>query len=265
MRLFFSKYHALGNDYLIIDPQKVSFNLQPKHIAQICHRHYGVGADGLLWGPWLPSEPWKVRIFNADGSEAEKSGNGTRIFGKFLLDEGYVTENCSLLTLGGLVQIHFLEAVVGAYLGRAQFFEDPLEDVKTWLQGHIAFHSVHYVSIGNPHLVILVEKTSEALAKTLGPALENHAHFPQRVNIQWMEILDRKNLKIEIWERGSGYTLASGTSSCACAWVAHALQQTDASVTVHMPGGEAQVQVQENQMFMSGPVTFIAEGTWESS
>jgi diaminopimelate epimerase len=264
MRISFSKYHALGNDYLVVDPKRLSFLLSTEQIARICHRNYGVGADGLLWGP-LESEPWKVRIFNADGSEAEKSGNGTRIFGKFLFDQGYVTQDCSLLTSGGLVEIHFSDKEIEANLGKAQIFEDPLEDVRSFLQARIPIHSVHYVSVGNPHLVIVVNKTSEELAKTLGPLLENHPHFPQRTNVQWMQVLDRKNLKIEIWERGSGYTLASGTSSCACAWVAHFLKQTDPSVTVHMQGGQANLQIQKDQIFMSSQVTFIAEGTWEIS
>jgi diaminopimelate epimerase len=257
----FHKYHALGNDYIVLHPADFPEWPVPtgEQIRLVCHRNFGVGSDGILWGP-LPAEAgaFGLRIFNPDGSEAEKSGNGTRIFARFLRDQGLArTPRFAIATPGGRV-----EAVIG---------EDRLI---TMDMGNVSFSAINEklaiqdrefvfcaASVGNPHCVIPLPEISPELARRYGPDLETHPRFPRRTNVQFMQVLDRRNIRIEIWERGAGYTLASGTSSSAAAAVAHQLGLVDRALTVHMPGGALAVEIGEGfQITMTGTVNKIAEG-----
>jgi diaminopimelate epimerase len=270
--LRFYKYHALGNDYLILDPQDQPIDLTPNRIRIICHRHYGIGSDGILLGP-LPSQraPFSLRIFNPDGSEAEKSGNGLRIFCRYLWDRKLVNkEQFSIETQGGLVQCLVLEEgeQVRVEMGQVSFWsrDIPIKgESREVLQEPINVGGTTFLfngaTIGNPHCVIPVEDLTPELAKSYGPLLEVHPLFPHRTNVQFLKVLDRNNIRIEIWERGAGYTLASGSSSCAAAAVARKLGFCDSPITVQMPGGQLHISIDENfAITMTGPVTRIAEG-----
>jgi diaminopimelate epimerase len=268
----FYKYHALGNDYLVINPQDLSFPLTSEQIKIICHRNFGIGSDGILLGP-LPSKKaqFALRIFNPDGSEAEKSGNGLRIFSRYLWDENLVNETpFSIETLGGVVQsvVRNTGRTVQVEMGKVSFWSDDIpvvgdrrEVIKEQINLGDATFTFCAATIGNPHCVIPLAEVDDAIAKKYGPILETHPLFPNRTNVQFMKVLNRNTIKIEIWERGAGYTLASGSSSSAAAAVACKLGLCDSSITVQMPGGEILIQIKDDfQISMTGSVTKVAQG-----
>ncbi len=268
----YTKYHGLGNDYLVIQPDDAGGNLEPAQVRAICHRNYGVGSDGILLGPF-PSDTcdFRVRILNPDGSEAEKSGNGLRIFSRFLYDNAYVQNKpFTVETVGGNVvcQVHDNGKTVTVEMGKVSFLSSEIPvigEAREVLREHMDISGATFeycaATIGNPHCVILCEDVSQELARHYGPMIETDPRFPKRTNVQFMKILDRKNIRIEIWERGAGYTLASGSSSTAAAAVAFRLDLCDSSITVHMPGGELAVRFsQDFAATMTGPVCRVCHG-----
>lgn len=277
----FTKYHALGNDYIVIEPGEFAGEPTPEQVRLICHRNFGIGSDGILLGP-LPSRTaqFKVRIFNPDGSEAEKSGNGLRVFARYLWDKNMAgSDEVAIETVGGVVRSVVLEngRAVRVQMGTVRFWSDiipvtgPRREVlneKIEVGGREFAYCA--ATIGNPHCVLPLAEVDAALAKQFGPLLETHPSFPNRTNVQFMKVLDRNNVRIEIWERGAGYTLASGSSSCAAAAVAYRLGLCDSAVTVHMPGGKLKIEIgPEFAICMTGPVTrvcagVIADEMWKS-
>lgn len=271
----FHKYHALGNDYLVLNPADFPGWTVPTYdqIRVICHRNFGVGSDGILWGP-LPSQQSEVglRIFNPDGSEAEKSGNGLRIFSRFLWDQKLVKNaEFTIETPGGHVKSVIKEEgrLITVAMGRVSFDSaripvagDPREVLNEKITVRGRTFTFCAATIGNPHCVLPLTEISESLAREYGPELETHANFPRKTNVQFLKVIDRANIQIEIWERGAGYTLASGSSSSAAAAVANKLGLVDASVTVHMPGGEIGIEIAPDYaIMMTGSVNKIADGT----
>jgi len=270
----FHKYHALGNDYLVLNPADFPQWTAPSvdQIRVICHRNFGVGSDGILWGP-LPSQvsQFGLRIFNPDGSEAEKSGNGLRIFSRFLWDQGLVkSPDFTIETPGGQVRSVIKEQgrLITVAMGKVSF--DSTKIPVTGAPRDVLNESIVIkgrtfrfcaATIGNPHCVLPLTDISEAMAREYGPDLETHPNFPRKTNVQFLKVLDRANIQIEIWERGAGYTLASGSSSSAAAAVAHKLGLVDASVTVHMPGGQIGIEIGPDfSIMMTGTVNKVAEG-----
>ncbi len=278
----FVKYQALGNDYIVIPPIQGQAILTATEIRRICDRHYGVGADGILWGP-LPSdeEAFALRMFNPDGSEFEKSGNGLRIFARYLWDKELVgAEPFTIRSLGGLVtaQIEENGQRVVIDMGRISFdsrvipVAGPPRDVlnETMTINGQAFQYCA-ATIGNPHCVILSDEEDEhdQMSKDWvmkwGPLIETEARFPNRTNVQFMRVLNRNRIQIEIWERGAGYTLSSGSSSCAAASIAHRLGMCQAQLTVQSPGGEIDISIGADwSVQMAGAVGKICEGRLSS-
>jgi diaminopimelate epimerase len=269
----FYKYHALGNDYIVMDPRDFPQwpVPEPAQIRVICHRNFGVGSDGILWGPTVAANAqFGLRIFNPDGSEAEKSGNGLRIFSRFLSDMGLAkTPRFTIETPGGVVETEILsKGLIAVAMGRVSFDSERIPvagRTREVLNESIAIHdrtfSFSAATIGNPHCVIPLAEISPELAKQYGPAVEVHPNFPRRTNVQFMQVLDRGNIRIEIWERGAGYTLASGSSSSAAAAVAHRLGLVDRQVAVHMPGGRIDIEIASDfAIRMTGPVIRVADG-----
>jgi diaminopimelate epimerase len=270
----FHKYHALGNDYIVMDPADFPGWTAPttEHTRVICHRNFGAGSDGILWGP-LPTKraQFGLRIFNPDGSEAEKSGNGLRIFSRYLYDQKKVgTAPFTIDTPGGVVEVVIQPGgqLLTIEMGHVSFTSEkipvagPSREVVnekiTILDREFTFCAA---TIGNPHCVIPLPAITPELAHKYGPHLETHGNFPKRTNVQFLQVIDRANIRIEIWERGAGYTLASGSSSSASAAVAHRLGLVDRKVTVHMPGGQIGIEIGDNfSIKMTGPVTRVAEG-----
>jgi diaminopimelate epimerase len=268
----YTKYHGLGNDYLVMRPDDLGAEPGGRQVRRICDRNFGIGSDGILLGP-LPCQGnrFRLRIFNPDGSEAEKSGNGLRIFSRYLWDQGLVGERSfSIETLGGMVvcQVHHGGKAVTVEMGEVSFLSTriPLtgaerEVLRERLQ--IEGRSFEYcaATVGNPHCVILCEAISPELARKYGPLIETDARFPNRTNVQFLQVVDRGNIRIEIWERGAGYTLASGSSSTAAAAVARRLGLCDSDITVQMPGGQLSIRLSATfAATMTGPVTRVCEG-----
>ncbi|MGD0339960.1 MAG: diaminopimelate epimerase [Bacteroidota bacterium] len=268
----FHKYHGLGNDYIVIDPHEASINLKNEIIRLICDRNYGVGSDGILYGPEnKDGNLFSVRIFNPDGSEAEKSGNGIRIFSRYLWDIGLVTEKpFQISTKGGIVTSQVLNDgdMIKAEMGKVSF--NAIDIPITGMTGEvinqemvIGQRKLKYcaATIGNPHCIILGEQISPEIVKELGPVIECSPLFPNRTNVQFLKVLNNSEIQIEIWERGAGYTLASGSSSIAAAAVAHKLGLCGKNITVHMHGGNLDISFSDDFMAtMIGPVTAVYDG-----
>lgn len=268
----YSKYHGLGNDYIVIHPKDINGELTPSQVQLICDRNYGIGSDGILLGP-LHSDScdFRLRILNPDGSEAEKSGNGLRIFSRYLWDQGLVGEApFRLETLGGPVvsHVHSGGRAVTVEMGKVSFLSTEIpvageqrEVLREQMKVGDAAFEYCAATVGNPHCVILCEETSQALARKYGPLIEIEPRFPNRANVQFMQVIDRENIRIEIWERGAGYTLASGSSSTAAAAVAHKLGLCSPDIIVHMPGGNLTIRLSSTfAAVMTGPVTRVCEG-----
>lgn len=267
------KYHALGNDYLTVTPEEMPYP-SPEAVRIICDRNYGAGSDGILLGPLPTSDgAFGLRIFNPDGSEAEKSGNGLRIFARRLWDDGLVaplpadptrSPVFAIETPGGRVLAQVFEngARVRVEMGQASFDSTriPLageqrEAVDEYLSIGDELLAFTAVSMGNPHCVVRGLSANAMLARRLGPVIETHEMFPNRTNVQFLEVMDRTNIRIAIWERGAGLTHASGSSSCAAAAAAHRLGLCDEHIIVHNPGGDLLVEIgPEYAMTLTGPV-----------
>lgn len=260
------KYHGLGNDYLVLDPNKNEISLQERKIEMLCRRNFGVGADGICYGPMFEEGKIKVAIFNSDGSETERSGNGVRIFAKYLRDAGYVQEKkLSLTTKAGDVEIEFLDeeaCSMRVNMGKADFMSDSIpmsgirhEVVDEPLMFHGTLYNTTCLSVGNPNCVIMTEDVSGKMVRALGPYVENASYFPNRMNLQLCKVEERNRLRIEIYERGAGYTLASGTGACATAAAAYRMGLVDDKMTVEMPGGHLQIEIDGNgDIYMTGSV-----------
>ncbi|MEZ7852699.1 MAG: diaminopimelate epimerase [SAR324 cluster bacterium] len=270
----FLKYHALGNDYLVLtseNPEYAEAELKVEQVRKICHRNYGLGSDGILVGGKDTSgNRFRLTIFNPDGSKAEKSGNGLRIFARSLWDRELVKElPFQIMTSGGLVsaQVESSGKSVTVEMGSVTFQSDSIpvtgksrEVLNETLEINGEEISFCAATIGNPHCIVLNHKISAEEAGRIGPLLEIHPNFPNRTNVQLLEVLNRGTIRIEIWERGVGYTLASGSSSSAAAAVAHRLGFCDAEIAVLMPGGQIDIAISENyEITMKGSVTRIGK------
>jgi diaminopimelate epimerase len=270
--LEFAKYHALGNDYLVMDPAAFGPGQAEALAPRICHRNYGVGSDGILLGaPARGGAEFELRIINPDGSEAEKSGNGLRIFARYLYDTRRVAgEPFRIGTLGGIVQAQVFpeRGLIRVAMGRATF-----DSQAVGISGprrEVVAEAMHFgartlsctgVSVGNPHCVITSVPVTEGEARLLGPLVERDPRFINRTNVQLLEVIDRSAIRIQIWERGAGHTLASGSSASAAACAARRLGLCDAHVQVHMPGGVLQVEIEPDyHVTQTGPVTRVAHG-----
>jgi diaminopimelate epimerase len=260
----FAKGHGLGNDYLVLEEHHLPGPLTTEAITLLCDRNRGVGSDGILLRVPAARADFGLRIFNPDGSEAEKSGNGLRIFAKYLWDRGHAgKETFTVDTKGGVVecQLHVRAGRVNfvtVEMGRATFRAPEILELPDGSR-----QAVTAVSVGNPHCVVFVERLDEGDCRRRGPLLENHSRFPNRTNVQFARVTARDALDILIWERGAGFTLASGSSSCGAAAAAVRNGLCDhGRVQVRMPGGELAVHVRPDwSLRLEGPVEEVYTGT----
>jgi len=273
---FFVKSHGLGNDYIVLDSDKIDFELTQDLIKKICDVHYGIGSDGILVKYNSDAADFKLRIFNPDGSEAEKSGNGLRIFCKFLYDYGYTDkEQFTVETKGGIVKAKIEEKnkfgkakIITVDMGKAIFDSKQIPvntDKEEFISEKIAVgdkeFEVNCVSVGNPHCVIIKENLDEEEIKKYGPMIENHPLFPNRINVQFVKPTSRNEAQILIWERGAGFTYASGSSSCGVASVLVKKGLADREITIKMIGGELKISIDEDwNIKMTGEVQEICSG-----
>ncbi len=275
MHNFFVKSHGLGNDYIVLNQNEIEFDLTEEAIKKICDVHYGIGSDGILLKVPSFKADFGLRILNPDGSEAEKSGNGLRIFAKYLYDHRFATEDIfTIETPGGLVQAQIIEAEKGKAktvrvdMGKAYFKSDEIpvnckneECIDETLNLEYKDYQINCVSVGNPHCVILKDELDEKEVKTFGSEIEHHTMFPNRINVQFAKVISPTEVEILIWERGAGWTLASGSSSCAVAAVVAKRGLTERNLTISMPGGKLAIEIDSKwDIRMTGEVREIASG-----
>ena len=271
----FVKMHGLGNEYIVLDRTNIDFQLTKQAIMRLCNIHFGIGSDGIVMVVPSTKADFGFRVYNPDGSEAEKSGNGLRILCKYLYDYGYVkTRHFSLETMTDIVYADIVEEEKGKAMlicldmGKAIFASrdipvnsDQPEFIGQKIMAGDKEFEVNCVSVGNPHCVVIKQELDENEIRTYGPLLENHPLFPNRINVQFARVLSDHDAQIMIWERGAGYTLASGSSSCAasCILVKRGLIKGD--LTMHMQGGTLKINIDKNwNIRMTGEVREIARG-----
>ncbi|HEY5510588.1 MAG TPA: diaminopimelate epimerase [Prolixibacteraceae bacterium] len=272
---FFVKSHGLGNEYIVLDQFAIDFELTKERIIQLCNIHVGIGSDGILLKIPTGKADFGLRIFNPDGSEAEKSGNGLRIFAKYLFDYGFTNQlQYTIETLGGVVAVHILELrdgkafMIRVDMGMANFtaveipvnfpkeecFNEPL-----MIDGRE--YRIHCVTMGNPHCVVVKDQLDETEIKKIGTLIENHPMFPNRINVQFVKVISRDEVEALIWERGAGFTQASGSSSSAIAAVLVKKELVNRTISVRMPGGTLKIEVDESwNIRLTGEVREIANG-----
>jgi diaminopimelate epimerase len=272
----FIKMHGIGNDYVYVDCFQQTVHEPEKLAVQISDRHFGVGGDGLIL--IMPSDQAdaRMRMFNADGSEAQMCGNGIRCLAKYVYDSGIRRKSkLAVETLAGVLQLELLAAngtvekvKVNMGMPRLRRQDIPMlgegERVlgETLTAGDREF-TVTCVSMGNPHCVIYVDEVAQFPVTEYGPLLEHHPQFPQRTNVEWIEWLNRKEIRQRTWERGSGETLACGTGACAAAVASVLNRKTDRRVTVHLLGGDLEIEwADDNHVYMTGPAVEVFRGDW---
>jgi diaminopimelate epimerase len=276
--LGFTKMHGLGNDFMVLDCTRAALQLSAAQIRQLADRHFGVGFDQLLLVESATQSAshadvdFRYRIFNADGSEVEQCGNGARCFARFVREQGLCAkELIRVETAAGVIELrHTPEGRVAVNMG-----------VPKWLPAEIPFladvPALRYpvevgseevelavVNMGNPHAVLLVGNVDTAPVARLGPLLESHPRFPARVNVGFLQVLARDRVKLRVFERGTGETLACGTGACAAVVAGRRLGLLDAKVTVALPGGELHIEWPDETapVLMEGPATRVYEGLW---
>ena len=257
--LHFIKMHGLGNDFVLLDSRKEKlegFDLK-KLALDLCDRHFGVGADGLLivW----PSQKahYRMQVINPDGSEAEMCGNGIRCFTRYVYETDKLKEEViSVETLAGTI----LPAVLlenGKLIAVEVDMGIPKDEGEVTLRGH----TFKQISMGNPHAVAFVEDHSGINLGEIGPKIETDKHFPNRTNVEFVKVLNDKEIDVVVWERGVGETLACGTGACAAVVTANLAGKTGRRVLVHLPGGNLDIEWNEdNHVLMRGPAEKVFEG-----
>ncbi len=264
----FVRSHGLGNDYLVMDATRLGFKLTPERTRIICHRNTGVGSDGILVNVSARGKgtDFALRILNPDGSEAEKSGNGLRIYSKFLYDHGYTQKTeFTVHTLGGVVRSRLILKRGRCVAVRVDMGQAVIDRALTRLEVGGQTLNVTSLSVGNPHCVSIVDDLARVDLFKVGPLIENHPAFPNRTNVQFAQVLDRANVRALIWERGAGHTLASGSSSCAVAVACYDKGLVDGKVTVHMEGGDLTIELDPSlNLVMTGPVEEVCTGRFSA-
>jgi diaminopimelate epimerase len=275
----FIKTHGLGNDYIVLDSDNLDFDLTDQAVIRICDEHFGIGSDGILLK--VPSDiaDFGLLIYNPDGSKAENCGNGLRIFSKYLHDYGFLTQNAFTVDImERLIHSEVLEldkgraSKVRVEMGKAIFSspdipltydKDECMDEVIAIEGK--YFNINCVSMGNPHCVVLCEDLDVDELMTYAPQIQALEMFPNGTNVQFAKVLSSSEVEIRIYERGAGYTLASGSSSCGVAATMVKRGLVDQNVTIKMPGGELKISVdQDFNITMTGPIREICSGVLNS-
>ncbi|SKA10804.1 diaminopimelate epimerase [Vibrio cincinnatiensis] len=272
MHFHFSKMHGLGNDFMVVDCITQNVFFSPELIRRLANRHTGVGFDQLLVveAPYDPETDFHYRIFNADGSEVEQCGNGARCFARFVRMKGLTNKyQLSVSTKKGKIILSIEEDdQITVNMGEPEFEPSKIpfrakQAEKTYIMRvdeQTLFCGA--VSMGNPHVVTVVEDVTTADVQTLGPLLESHERFPERVNAGFMQVIDRQHIKLRVYERGSGETQACGSGACAAVAVGIVQGILDHTVTVQLPGGHLEIRWQGpgKPLYMTGPATHVFDG-----
>lgn len=290
MNLAFTKMHGLGNDFIVIDCRGRAINYKLSAISELsrrlCHRRLGIGADQMILLYDSTVADFRMRILNADGSEVEMCGNGIRCFAKYIWDRGLsAKDSLDVETLAGIIRPEKSGAMVRVDMGAPVFEPEkiPIKITKAMGDGQGANGSrftthdsrildlplkildrefkITCVSMGNPHAVIVVENVDDFVVGRYGPLIENHALFPKRTNVEFIQVIDRGRIRMRVWERGSGETMACGTGASAAAVAANMKGLTDRRVTVVLTGGELVIEWKDDdRVYMTGPAAEVFEG-----
>ena len=273
MKLQFTKMHALGNNFIILDDRSASLRRISALSRKLCDRRFGIGADQLLLLCCSAEAAFRMRIFNADGSEVEMCGNGIRCLGKYIWDSVLTPaekrDRLSIETLAGIIHIYRTGRLIRVDMG------EPVldgESIPVKIKGSVLNHPVKIsdrtfrmtcVSMGNPHAVIVDKNVGSFPLNRYGPEIENNRLFPHRTNVEFIEIMDRNNIKMRVWERGVGETMACGTGASAAGVASALLGLTSRRVTVHLAGGKLRIHwsPKDNHVYMTGPAVKVFEGT----
>ena len=273
MHVNFTKMHGLGNDFVVIEALEHEFTLDSAQIRRLADRHFGIGFDQLLLveAPRTDDMDFSYRIFNADGREVEQCGNGARCFARFVYDRGLTDKQTIRVgTRSGIIipRLHD-DGSVTVDMGAPVFDPEKIPFTANRRSDRYDIEVdgnrllIGALSMGNPHAVLLVDDVDAAPVTTLGPRLENHPRFPQQTNAGFMQVLDNHNIKLRVWERGSGETLACGTGACAASVFGIQQGMLDSPVTVQLRGGRLEIQWQgdEQPVLMRGPTEYVYEGS----
>ena len=273
----FTKWQGIGNDFVIVNGFSETIDDYPSKAIEVCDRHFGIGADGLVIA--LPSEiaDFRMRIFNSDGSEAEMCGNVTRCFARYVYENGLTTKtDLTIETLAGIIKPKLLFengkiAAVCVDMGepRLKRGEIPMTGnpddraVKVLLSVGDATYEVTCVSMGNPHCIIFDDNVEELDLQELGRPIEIHPAFPRKTNVEFVKVIDRKTLRMRVWERGAGITLACGTGTCATVVTSVLNGKTDREVLVHLDGGDLFIEWRaDNHIYKTGPAVEVFRGEY---
>ena len=282
MQLQFTKMNGLGNDFVFIEDLPGDLDFSPEAVQWFCDRHFGIGADGLILVRRAPdpAADYYMHYFNADGSLAEMCGNGARCFAKYVVDHGLVAEDATSLvieTLGGLKPVTFVRDEGGLLASATVDMGVPAlspEDIPTTLEGTHIYDCpietpagevrITAVSMGNPHVVLWVEDVDTAPVDIVGPFIERHEYFPHGTNVEFAQLVDERTVRLRVWERGVGETLACGTGACATAVAAVLSCRTGRDVTVELPGGELEIRWHDDDhVYMTGSAATSFRGVIE--
>ena len=276
MSITYTKMHGLGNDYLFIETEKNAIEDPAELSRRMSHRHLGAGADGIILIMPGDGADFRMRIFNADGSEAETCGNGIRCFAKYVYERGLTDKTeFTIDTLGGANRVALQcdkgkVVAVRSNMGRPKFdrSEIPMEGppgqvIEEDLELDDEVVKVTCVNVGNPHAVVFVDDATQVDLAVIGPKIENHPKFLQRTNVEFVNVIDRENIVMRIWERGSGITMASGSGSCGAALASMITGRVERKVQVHLVFGQLGVEwAEDGDVYQEGPATEVYTGAW---
>ncbi len=271
MLLQFTKMHGLGNDFVVIDAISQAVTITPERASKLADRRFGIGCDQVLIvePPTVADVDFRYRIFNRDGSEVEQCGNGARCFAKFVRDRHLTGKSTIRVeTANGIIELQAgtnnqVTVNMGAPVFEPRRIPFQAEKQATTYPLEVAGEQLEIVavSMGNPHAVVRVDDVDSAPVATLGPAIERHSRFPERVNAGFMEIVNRSEIRLRVYERGAGETLACGTGACAAVVAGRIQDLLDSEVTVNVPGGRLQITWEKDRVvMMTGPATNVFHG-----
>ncbi len=279
MKIKFTKMHGCGNDYVYINgsSEKINKEDKPEFVKKVSDRHFGIGSDGVIFINPSDIADFEMEMFNADGTRAEMCGNGIRSVAKYVYDRHLTDkEEMTIESMGKVKYITVFPENGKAKLIKVDMGEPilkasdiPVVSNEEKVIDEIIFvddkeYRMTCVSMGNPHAVVLLDPDTLKIEE-IGPKFENHVRFPERINTEFIKIIDRKNVKMRVWERGTGETLACGTGCCATTVACILNNLTDSEITVHVRGGDINVKwdKETNHVFMTGPAEFVFDGEIE--
>lgn len=272
---YFCKMQATGNDFIMVDYIKNKFEYSLEMLSKfLCDRHYGIGGDGVIFIEESEVADFKMRIFNIDGSEAEMCGNGIRCLGKYVFEKKLTNKNkFKIETLAGIKELElivenrtvlFIKVDIGKpileYSEIPVIYPDLEEDNGISINIENKNYEVFPISIGNPHAVCFVEDLESVNLKKAGSIIENYKYFPKKINVEFVEIIDKENIKVRVWERGVGETLSCGTGACAATVMSVIKKSTESELTVDLRGGKLKVLYNKNKIALTGPASIVFDG-----